>query len=559
MNPIVSGLPSTHGDAYQLNTTTLLRHSARTHPEQEIVYRTADGGWDRYTYADAYRRVQQAATVLDGLGVTPGDVVGILDWNSKRHYELYWAIPAIGAAMLQMNLRLASEDLGYVATHSGATVVLVDESLLPVARALAPHASGVHTWVVMSDRPSSDIDADLPGTVSFFEDLMEQAPDRRDLPMIDETSTYSACYTTGTTGRPKGVYYSHRGIYLHSMAQAAALQMGSDDTVMLITPMFHGQSWGLPQSATYVAAKIVLPGRYQADDTSVLVDAMMAEYVTVANGAPAIFEPMLAYIKTLDTAPDLSRARLLSGATEPPRTMMQGFDELTGADIVHGYGATETTPFVTVNAAIKPSLRGTLTADERWELKSCQGLPVNGVDIRIVDADGTELPHDGVSRGEVQVRGSWITASYHDLPDPDGERFADGWWRSGDVGVIHPNGYLKLVDRLKDVIKSGGEWISSIDMENAIAGHANVREAAVIGVAHPKWQERPVALVATEDGSEIPLDEIHALLSGKFAVWQLPDTVVFVDALTRTSVGKLDKKALRAQYAHLYEPQEAAR
>ncbi|WP_440712941.1 long-chain-fatty-acid--CoA ligase [Gordonia sp. FQ] len=550
MTEIVTGLPSTHGDSYQLNTTTLIRHAARTFPEQEVVYRTSDGGWDRYTYADLYSRAQQAANVLAGLGIGPGDVVGILDWNSKRHFELYWAVPGTAATMLQMNLRLAPEDLGFVTTHSGASVVFVDESLLSVARDLAPHAPGVKTWIVMTDRPSSEVDAGLPNAL-FFEDLMAQAAEVFDWPVIDERTAYSACYTTGTTGRPKGVYYSHRGICLHTMAQAAVLRMGSDDSVMLITPMFHGQSWGLPQSAVYSQAKVVLPGRYLAGDTSVLVDAMLAEGVTVANGAPAIFEPMLDYIGTLEEMPDLHRARLLCGATEPPLTMMRGFFERTGADVIHAYGATETTPFVTVNAGLKPTLTG-ITDDEKWDLKRCQGLPVNGVDVKIVDPAGRELPHDGVSEGELLIRGPWITERYHDLDDVPGERFVDGFWRSGDVAVIHPNGYLKVVDRLKDVVKSGGEWISSIDMENAIVAHPRVTEAAVIGVPHPKWQERPVVLLATNDDADVPLPEIHELLAGRFAKWQLPDVVLRVDALPRTSVGKLDKKVMRASHADTY-------
>ena len=547
---IIKGLPSTHGDGYQLNTTTLVRHAARTYPEQEIVFRTGDGSWDRYTYAQAYTRIQRAANVLTSLGVAPAAVVGILDWNSKRHFELYWAIPGTGAAMLQMNLRLAPEDLGYVAAHSGASVVLVDETLLPIAEALAPHAPGVRAWVVMSDRSAAEITTTLPN-VHHFEDLMAAAGETFDWPVIDENSTYSACYTTGTTGRPKGVYYSHRGIYLHTMAQSANLQMCGDDTVMIITPMFHGQSWGLPQSAIYSAAKVVLPGRYQAEDTSVLVDAMIAEEVTVANGAPAIFQPMLDYIKTLDVKPDFSRARLLSGATEPALSLMRGFFEITGADIIHAYGATETTPLVAVNRGLKNSLQGKITEEERWNLKRCQGLPISGVDIRIVDATGNELPHDGISQGEILLRGPWITERYQEL-DNDADRFLDGYWRSGDVGTIYPNGYLKLTDRLKDVIKSGGEWISSIDMENAIVSHPKVVEAAVIGVPHPKWQERPVALVATVDGEELPIEEIHAQLASQFAKWQLPELVLYVDFLPRTSVGKLDKKTLRIDYAGIY-------
>ncbi len=321
---IVKGLPSTHGDHYQLNTTTLIRHAARTYPEQEIVYRSPDGGWDRYTYADAYTRIMKAANMLRGLGAGPGDVVGILDWNSKRHFELYWAIPGIAAVMLQMNLRLAPEDLGYVTDHSDAAWVLVDETLLPVAERLAPHAPKVRGWIVMSDKPSEAISSTLPN-VHHFEELLAAADADIDWPVIDETSAYSACYTTGTTGRPKGIYYSHRGIYLHTMAMVVALGMRSADTVMLIAPMFHAQCWGLPQAAVQVAAKIVLPGRYMAEDTKVLVDAMIAEQVTVANGAPAIFQPMMDHIKSLAAKPDFSRARLLSGATEPPLSLMRDF------------------------------------------------------------------------------------------------------------------------------------------------------------------------------------------------------------------------------------------
>ena len=339
---IVRGQPSTHGDHYQLNTTTLIRHAARTYPEQQIVYRSPDGGWDRYTYADAYARIQKAANVLRGLGAGPGDVVGVLDWNSRRNFELYWAIPGIAAVMLQMNLRLAPAELGYVTDHSGASWVLVDETLLPVAEQLAPYALKVRGWVVMSDQPPQAISTTLPGA-RHFEELMAAADAGIDWPVIEETSAYSACYTTGTTGRPKGIYYSHRGIYLHTMAEVTALGMRSDDAVLLIAPMFHGQCWGLPQAAVLAAAKIVLPGRYTADDPGVLVDAMIAEQVTVANGAPAIFGPMLDYIKSLPSQPDFRGARLLSGATEPPLPLMRDFYQLTGAEVVHAYGATETT------------------------------------------------------------------------------------------------------------------------------------------------------------------------------------------------------------------------
>lgn len=547
---ITKGRPSTHGDSYQLNTTTLIRHAARTYPEQEIVYRTTAGGWDRYTYGESYTRICKAANALSGLGIGPGDVVGVLDWNSRRHFELYWAIPGLAAVMLQMNLRLTPEDLGYVTEHSEASWILVDETLLPLAEQLTPLAPQIKGWIVMSDRPLSEISTTLPN-VLHFEDLVAAADKQIDWPMIDETSAYSACYTTGTTGRPKGIYYSHRGICLHTLAMTAGLGMSSDDTTMLITPMFHCQCWGLPQAAVQAMTKIVLPGRYAAEDTSVLVDAMIAEEVTVANGAPIIFTPMLDYIKTLDPTPDLSRARLLSGATEPSLGLMRGFHDLTGADVIHAYGATETSPLVSVNKGLKPSLRDVLSDEQKWDRKRCQGLMASHVDFRLIDGEGKDVPFDGVSQGEVLLRGPWIIEKYHKLDG--GDHFLDGYWRSGDIGTIDEHGYLKLTDRLKDVVKSGGEWISSIDMENALTAHPQIRDAAVVGIEHPKWQERPVALVVTDDGKELPLEEVHSVLVSTFAKWQLPETVLFLDTLPRTSVGKLDKKTIRASYGDLYK------
>lgn len=551
----ITGLPSTLGDSYQLNTTTIIRHAARTHGEQGIVFRTASGGWDEYTYADAYARAQRIANALGSIGVAAGDVVGILDWNSKRHFELYWAIPGTGAVMLQMNLRLPAQDLGYVTGHSGASVILVDETLLPVAEGLAAHSPGVREWVIMSDRPMSEIETSLPNA-RHFEDLVAAAEPDYSWPIIDERSAYSACYTTGTTGRPKGVFYSHRSIYLHTLTAAASLGINADDSVMPVTPMFHCQSWGFPQAAVYSGAKIVLPGRYQAEDLPALVDKLIEEEVTVANGAPAIFQPMLEYIKTLDPLPDLGRARLISGSTEPALSLMREFYELTGANVIHAYGATETTPFVSVNLGLKPAMRGTMSDTEMWDRKRKQGLPVTGIDIRVVDGEGVDLPHDGSSVGEILLRGPWITERYHELDDDEGH-FLDGYWRSGDVGSIDEYGYLKLTDRLKDVIKSGGEWISSIDMENAIVGLPHVADAAVISIPHPKWQERPLALVVTTDGEPLQLEELREGLAGKFAKWQLPDLVVTVAQLPRTGVGKLDKKVLRAEHADAYGAADA--
>ncbi|MFG2089680.1 long-chain-fatty-acid--CoA ligase [Spirillospora sp. NPDC048824] len=548
MSELVTGHPSTHGDSYQLNTTHLFRQAVVTHPEQEIVFRDAAGDWHRTSYAATWRRVARTAHALAGIGVGPGDVVGVLDWNHLRHFELYWAIPGVGAVMLQMNLRLAADDLAYVVRHAGATVVCVDESLLGQAEELAARCPQVRRWVVMSDRPLAEIETSLPDPVDH-EALLARQGDEFDWPVIDETSAYSACYTTGTTGRPKGVFYSHRGIVLHTMMWAADQAVGDHDNVLLTTPMFHAQCWGLPQVAVYARARVVLPGRYTAEEIGVLARAMVDYEVTVTNGAPAIFAPMLEYLRSLPEPPDLSRARMISGSTEPPLSLIKGYHDLTGASIIHGYGATETTPLVTSNRP-KPSLEGRLSEREFWDLKRSQGLPVAGVDVRLLGADGSFLPHDGTSVGEICIRGPWITESYWKSDDAD--KFHRGYWRSGDMGVITTEGYLKITDRLKDVIKSGGEWISSIDLENALAGHPAVRQAAVVGAPHPRWQERPVALVVPEPGHDVDLDRLRTHLAATFAKWQLPDEILVVDHLPMTSVGKLDKKVLREEYADFY-------
>ena len=543
-NDLIEGHPSTSGDDFPLNVNTLIRHVIRTHGDQQIVYRTADGAWDRYTFSEYGDRVSSAASALARLGIMPGDVVGVLDWNSKRHFELYGAIPMTGAVLLQMNLRLAPRDLAYVVNHSNATVIFVDDSLLDVVEAIAPLCPGLKQWVVMSDRPMSQVRTELPN-VEHFEDLLAQETPSCEWPMLAESAAYSACYTTGTTGQPKGVFYSHRSVYLHAMTLAAMLQMSSHDCVILTAPMFHALSWGLPQAAVYTGAKIVLPGRYMASNVSVLLDVITDEGVTVANGSPTIYQEMLELISTSEQKPDFGRLRLLCGAAEPSVSLMRGMYEQTGAEIIHGYGATETTALIAINR-LKSHLMDSLSEEERWDLKRCQGLPLPGMEIRIVDDEGRDLPHDGRAIGEILVKGPGVATSYFDLPGSEGS-FADGYWPTGDIGKILPNGYLKLTDRLKDVIKSGGEWISSIDMENALASHPDVREAAVVGVPDGKWQERPVALVVLEPGSSPSDDDLRASLHGLFARWQMPDEICVVDSISRTSVGKIDKRAIRAE------------
>jgi fatty-acyl-CoA synthase len=546
---VIKGFPSTMGDDYPLNTTTLIRHAVRNHPSQEIVFRSGNT-WERYTYADCFERIGRMAAALRELGVEPGDRIGVLGWNDQRFFELYYAIPSIGAVMVLLNQRLCSDDLGFVIAHSQISVIAVDETLLPLAEAIAVRALTVRGWIALSSRPRSEITTTLSPLHHYEEALGSSAP-ITNWPMIDERSAYAACYTTGTTGQPKGVYYSHRSIYLHTTALAMGLNVTPDDCCMIIAPMFHAQSWGFPQLATLMATKIVLPGRYTLEDAPSLIDTFVREGVTLSNGAPALLMSMLRYVESLPQAPELHRLRLICGASEPPLAMMQGFHALTGAEIIHAYGGTETSPVVAINR-LKPQLRTSLNAEQRWSLRSKQGLPVPGVDIKILSPDDRELPHDGRAVGEICLRGPWITAGYHDLPDSDG-RFIDGYWRSGDVGSIDSEGYLKITDRLKDVIKSGGEWISSIDMENALMSHASVCEAAVVGVAHPKWEERPLALVALKAGHETTPEQLKEHLRKTFAKWQLPDEVLFVDSIPKTSVGKTDKKVIRSLHAQHYK------
>ena len=543
---MIKGFPSTLMDDIQLNITNMIRHTARNFPEREIVYRTPRGVY-RYTYLDAYGRMLRLANVLKKLGIEPADRVGVLDWNTRRQYELYYAIPGTGAVFLQMNLRISPADLAYVVNHSKARVIFVDESLLPVAEAIAPRLETVQAYVIMSDKKLSEISTRLSPTYSYEEMLAEESAEY-DWPVIDEKSAYSACYTSGTTGKPKGVYYSHRGICLHTIYRALYDRMTCYDTFMQIVPMFHAQGWGQFQSATLVGAKIVLSGRWTVEDISALVDLMIAEKVTISGAAPAIFIPMLDYIQKLKKKPDFRGTRLVCGATEPPVAMMKGWKELTGAEVLHGYGATETSPLVVFNF-LKPSLVDKLNEEEKWELRKKQGLILSGVDLKIVDPAGKELPHDGKSVGEVQIRGPWIAGSYYNDPRTE-ESFAGGYWKSADASIIDPDGYLKIADRYKDLIKSGGEWISSVDLENTIMAHPGVLEAAVVGLPHPKWEERPLALVVLKEAYEnkVTPEEILNFLKPQFARWQLPDRIKFVKEIPKTSVGKFNKKVIRESY-----------
>ncbi|MHA2184891.1 MAG: AMP-binding protein, partial [Promethearchaeota archaeon] len=409
--------------------------------------------------------------------------------------------------------------------------------------------------IIITNQNLNEIKTSL-NPIYSYEELLSQSSSQYKWPVLDEDSAYGACYTTGTTGRPKGVYYSHRYVYLQALAFTAQSSMTAFDVVLQLVPMFHVIGWSKPQAAVYAGSKIVFSGRWNLDNLEELTNLMVQEEVTVSGGVPAVFMAMLEHIRKMDKKPDLSRTKLICGGAEPPIALMRGFWDETGGEIIHSYGSTEAMAITTLNF-FKPWLKNELSDEELWELKKKQGTIVSGLDIKIVDEEGNDLPHDGKSSGEILLRGPWIAQAYYNSPASQESFTENGYYKSGDAGSLDSEGYLKITDRIKDVIKSGGEWISSIDMENILVSHPNVLEAAVVGIPHPKWDERPLALIVLREGSDvISADNLREHLSSHFAKWQLPEEILFIDILPRTSVGKLDKKVMRAKYNDLYSTEK---
>ncbi len=548
---IVKGFHADNVDNYQLNTINLMKHAIRNFSRQEIVSRNLDGTLFRYTYKDAYIRMHKLANALESIGVKVADRVGVIDWNTHRHFEIYYGLPGMGAVMVSLNLRLAPQDLAYVVNHSGTQLIIVNEDLIKTAENIVPLCKNIKGYIIITDKDLDEIDTNLTPVFSY-EELLGKASSEYEWPNLDENSAYGACYTTGTTGKPKGVYYSHRNVYLQAMMFAAYFSMTVNDVVFQLVPMFHVLGWSKPQAATYVGAKLIFSGKWNLDDLEELTNIMVQEKVSVSGAVPAVFMAMLELIRKREDKPDLTGARLICGGAEPPIALMRGFWDETGGEIIHSYGSTEAMAITTLNA-FKPWLRRELSEEELWELKKKQGTIVSGLDVKIVDEEGNELPHDGKSSGEILLRGPWITRSYYNSPGTESSFTEDGYFKSGDAGCLDSEGYLKITDRIKDVIKSGGEWISSIDMENSLLSHPAVLESAVIGIPHPKWDERPLALIVLrEEFKSTTKEEIGDHLSKTFAKWQIPNEILFVDSIPRTSVGKLNKKVMRMEYKDLY-------
>jgi fatty-acyl-CoA synthase len=526
---------------YQLTLTPLMERARRLYPKKEIVTKVGPS-LERTTYDQWADRVGRLSNALAKLGVQKGDRVATFAWNNTRHLELYFAVPCMGAVLHPLNLRLPGDQLLYIINHAEDKILFVEPSLLPAVEKLAPHLKTVKHFVVMGDT--------VPETtlrpVSAYEDLLAAVSSNHPWPALHENDAAAMCYTSGTTGNPKGVVYSHRAIYLHSLGLSMADSFGlaEHDTFMPVVPMFHVLAWGAPYACTMLGVKQVFPGpQLQPRD---LAELIQAEQVTVTAGVPTLWLGLLGLLEK--ERYDLSSLKcMIVGGAAAPQSMIEAYEKKYGLQIVHAWGMTEMTPLGTVSRL--KSYQMELPEAARFAIRAKQGLPSVGVEIRAMDENGQEVAWDGKSFGELQVRGPWIIRSYYN-DERSPQFFMDGWFRTGDVVTIDPEGFVQIVDRTKDVIKSGGEWISSQDLENAIMAHPKVMEAAVIAVAHPKWQERPLACVVPKPDfkENITKEEIMQHLRARFDKMYLPDDVIFIEAVPKTSVGKFDKKVLRAQY-----------
>lgn len=521
---------------YPLTLTSLLHRKRRYYASQPITTMTP-GGAHRYTFGESAARIERLAGALQKAGVRPGDRVATLGWNTFEHHELYWAVPCMGAVLHTVNFRLHPEQVVHIMNHAEDTIAFVHASVYPLMEKIRPALKTVRQVVVMDDvGPGAP-----PGTAEYEEFLATGSPDFA-WPDLPERTAAGLCYTSGTTGHPKGALYSHRSQVLHAMGVGVSgLHFSAQDRILSIVPMFHVNAWGFPYGAALAGFGLVYPGRFMQPHE--LVPQVEEGRVTCIAGVPTIMMGLLMGYQQAGIRPATLR-QVVIGGSALSRTLLDGYEAL-GVSIMQGWGMTETSPVATIGV-LRPHMTDWGKDEQiRQRLKQGPALPL--VEMRVVDDHGRELPWDGTSAGELQVRGPWVISSYYHDPRT-GESFQDGWFRTGDVAAIDPDGYVQLVDRIKDMVKSGGEWISSVDLENAIMGHPQVAEAAVIAMPHSKWTERPLAcVVPREDG--LTKESVLDYLKGKVADWWLPDEVVFVEAIPKTSVGKFDKKVLREQYA----------
>ena len=529
-----------------LQVARILRHGSTVHAGSEVVTWTgAPGASRRATFADVGRTAARLANALrDDLGVTGDQRVATLMWNNSEHLATYLAVPSMGAVLHTLNLRLIPDQIAYIANHAEDKAVIVSDTLIPLLAKVLPLASTVEHVVVVGAGDTTPIEGGS-ATVHRWTELLDGRSDRFDWPDVDENDAAALCYTSGTTGHPKGVAYSHRSIYLHSMQVCMAETFGLSPATreLCIVPMFHAMAWGLPYAAFMSGASLIMTERFlQADHIAAMI---AAEKPNLAGAVPTIFGDLLRHIDSHPTDTSSLKEVIIGGSVCPP-ALMHALSERHGIEVIHAWGMTETSP---LGSVARPPAH--LSRDEAWAYRYTQGRTPASVEARVVGPAGDVMPNDGKSVGELEVRGPWVTGRYigDEVDQPDPEKFRDGWLRTGDVGRLSPDGYLTLTDRAKDVIKSGGEWISSLELENFIMEHPAVSEACVVAVPDDKWGERPLASVVVNEGSAVTAAELKEFLSGKVARWQLPERWAFIEAVPKTSVGKYNKKELQSHYS----------
>jgi 3-(methylthio)propionyl---CoA ligase len=520
--------------------SSLISFADRHHGTTEIVSRTIEGPIHRYTYRDAHVRIRRLAKALKRLGIGDADRVGTLAWNGFRHFEIYYAVSGMGAVCHTINPRLFQEQIAYIVNHAEDKLVFFDLTFAPLVAKLRPHCPTVKAWVAMTDR--AHLPQEVPDALAF-EDLVAAESDDLVWPVFDENAASSLCYTSGTTGNPKGVLFSHRSTVLHSYAAALpdGMKLSAADVVLPVVPMFHANAWGLAYSCPLVGAKLVFPGA--ALDGKSLFELFEGEKVTFSGGVPTVWLALLQFLAQGNHRFTTLKRTVIGGSACPP-AMIRAFEVEHGVEVLHAWGMTEMSPLGTLSQ-VKANHAGQ-GIEARLALKSKQGRALYGVDMKIVDAAGQELPWDGKAFGDLLVRGPWVASGY--FKGEGGDPLRQGWFPTGDVATIDADGYIQITDRSKDVIKSGGEWISSIELENVAIAHPAVAEAAVIGVRHPKWDERPLLLVQRKAGAQVTREELLHFYDGKVAKWWIPDDVVFVETLPHTATGKLLKTKLREDF-----------